>query len=70
MMKNIGPSDRLVRILLALVVGVLYFTNQISGTAAIVLDLLALIFLFTSFMAVCPLYIPFGFSTKKEARQG
>lgn len=62
-----GAADRLVRVLLALVVGVLYFTNQISGTAAIILGLFAVIFLLTSFMAFCPLYVPFKFSTKKEA---
>ena len=67
MKKNMGTADRLVRILLALVVGVLYFTNQISGTVAIILGLFAVIFLLTSFMAFCPLYVPFKFSTKKEA---
>jgi len=67
MKKNMGTADRLVRIFLALVVGVLYFTNQISGTAAIILGLFAVIFLLTSFMAFCPLYVPFKFSTKKEA---
>jgi hypothetical protein len=45
----------------------LYLTNQISGTAAIILGLFAVIFLLTSFMAFCPLYVPFRFSTKKEA---
>jgi small-conductance mechanosensitive channel len=66
MKKNMGTVDRSIRVLLALVVGVLYFTNQISGTAAIVLGLFAAIFLLTSFMAFCPLYLPFKISTKKE----
>ncbi len=67
MKKNMGTVDRSIRVLLALVVGVLYFTNQISGTAAIILGLFAVIFLITSFMAFCPLYLPFKISTKKEA---
>jgi hypothetical protein len=67
MKKNIGIVDRSIRVLLALIVAVLYFTNQISGTAAIILGLFAVIFLTTSFMAFCPLYVPFKFSTKKEA---
>jgi hypothetical protein len=67
MKKNIGTVDRSIRVLLALIVAVLYFTNQISETAAIILGLFALIFLITSFMAFCPLYVPFKISTKKEA---
>ena len=67
MKKNMGTVDRSIRVLLALIVAVLYFTNQISGTAAIILGLFAVIFLITSFMAFCPLYVPFKFSTKKEA---
>ena len=62
-----GTVDRSIRVLLALIVAVLYFTNQISGTAAIILGLFAVIFLITSFMAFCPLYVPFKISTKKEA---
>jgi hypothetical protein len=65
--KNIGTIDRSIRVLLALIVGVLYYTNQISGTAALILGLFAVIFLLTSFMAFCPMYVPFKFSTKKEA---
>lgn len=67
MKKNMGTADRLIRLLLALVVGVLYLTNQVSGTAAIILGLFAVIFLVTSLMAFCPLYLPFKISTKKEA---
>lgn len=67
MKNNIGTFDRSIRVLLALVVGVLYLTDQISGTLAIVLGVLAVIFLTTSFLSTCPLYLPFRFSTKKEA---
>jgi hypothetical protein len=66
MKKNIGSADRLIRVLLALVVGVLYLTEQISGTLAIVFGLFAVIFLLTSFVSVCPSYLPFKFSTRKE----
>ena len=61
-----GSADRIIRVLLALVVGVLYFTNQISGTAAIILGLFAVIFLLTSAVAFCPLYLPFKISTLKK----
>jgi len=66
MKKNMGTIDKLIRIVIAIVVAVLYFTGQISGTAAIILGLLAVVFILTSLVGTCPLYLPFGISTKKE----
>ena len=63
--KNMGTADRIIRLLVAAVVAVLYFTGTISGTLGLVLLILAVIFLVTSFFAFCPLYLPFKFSTKK-----
>jgi amino acid transporter len=68
MKQNMGTIDRVIRIVAAIVIGILYFTNQITGTAAIILGVIAVIFLLTSFIAFCPLYLPFKFSTKKEAK--
>jgi small-conductance mechanosensitive channel len=65
MKANMGSIDRLIRVILALVVGVLYFTNLITGTAAIILGALAIVFLLTSAVSFCPLYLPFKLSTKK-----
>ncbi len=64
MKKNMGTIDKVIRILVAIVIAVLYFTNQISGTTAIVLLILAGIFIVTSFISFCPLYYPFRISTK------
>lgn len=61
-----GTTDRIIRLLLAVLIAVLYFTNIISGTVGIVLIILALILFLTSFISFCPLYFPFGISTKKE----
>lgn len=66
MKKNIGTPDRLIRILLAILVAVLYFTKQISGTAAIILGILAIAWLLTSLVGFCPLYVPFKISTVKK----
>lgn len=66
MKKNMGNADRIIRVLAAAVVAVLYFTNQISGTLAAILGLFAVIFVLTSAMSFCPLYLPFKFSTKKS----
>ena len=66
MKQNMGTADRTIRIILAIVVAILYFTKQISGTAAIVLGIFAIIFLVTSTIGFCPIYVPFKISTKKK----
>ena len=66
MKKNMGTADRLIRVLLAIVVIALYFTNFISGTLAIVLLVFAGVFILTSFISFCPLYLPFGINTGKK----
>lgn len=60
-----GTVDRVFRILVAIAIAALYFTGQITGTAAIILMVFAAIFVLTSFISFCPLYLPFGISTKK-----
>ena len=66
MKKNMGNIDKIIRILIAIVVIVLYFTHQISGTLAIVGLVISGIFILTSFISFCPLYLPFGISTRKK----
>jgi hypothetical protein len=68
MKKNMGMVDRGIRVALALVVAILYFSGQISGVAAIVLGVLAVIFLLTSALGFCPLYLPFNISTDKPQK--
>ncbi|MEX2435262.1 MAG: DUF2892 domain-containing protein [Balneolaceae bacterium] len=65
MKKNMGLLDKSVRVIIAIVVAVLYFTGQISGTVAAILGILAIVFILTSLVGTCPLYLPFGLSTKK-----
>ena len=65
MTKNMGTVDRVVRILLALAVAVLYFTGTIGGTLAIVLGALAIMFVLSSLISWCPAYAPFGLSTRR-----
>lgn len=66
MPKNMGLIDKLVRIGAAIVVAVLFFTGRISGTAAIVLGILAVVFIATSIIGTCPLYLPFKIDTRKK----
>ncbi len=65
MTRNMGTQDRLLRILVALVIGWLYLAHRISGVLAIVLGVVALAFFVTSVIGWCPVYNPFGFSTRK-----
>ena len=68
MKKNMGTVDRVVRAIFAVVVAILYFSGSISGTAAIILGVLAVIMLLTSITAICPLYGPLGISTLKKEK--
>ena len=64
MKANMGTLDKSVRVLIALVVIALYFTGVIGGTLAIVLLVVSGIFILTSLVSFCPLYLPLGISTK------
>ncbi len=66
MKKNMGTIDKVIRILIAVVVVVLYFSHVVSGTLAIILLIISGIFIVTSFLSFCPLYFPFGLSTRKK----
>ncbi|KAF0198308.1 MAG: hypothetical protein FD166_1659 [Bacteroidetes bacterium] len=66
MKKNIGSTDKLIRLVIALVIAVLYFTNLISGTLAIILGVVALAMVATSLMGYCGLYSIIGFSSCKN----
>ncbi|MBX2951772.1 MAG: DUF2892 domain-containing protein [Leadbetterella sp.] len=66
MKKNMGSTDKIIRITIAVIIAALYFMNVISGTLAIVLGILALVFALTSFISFCPLYLPFGINTLKK----
>ena len=68
MKKNMGGLDRLLRVILAVVVAVLLITGQLTGGAAIILGIIALIFLLTSAVGFCPLYLPFKLSTRKNKK--
>lgn len=66
MKKNMGTVDKVIRVLVAVIVLVLYFTHVISGTLAVILLILAGVFIVTSLIGTCPLYLPFGLNTRKK----
>ncbi len=60
-----GSADRIIRLIIAALVVILFLTNVISGTLGIILMILAGVFVATSFISFCPLYAIFGASTCK-----
>jgi len=63
MKKNMGMTDRILRIMVSAVIVILYFTRLISGTTALVLLVVATVFVLTSFFSFCPLYRLIGLSS-------
>ncbi|WP_100612466.1 YgaP family membrane protein [Confluentibacter lentus] len=68
MKKNMGDLDRGIRIVIAIVIAVLYFTDTIEGTLAYILMAFSAIFVLTSFISFCPLYLPLGINTCKTKK--
>lgn len=65
MQQNMGTIDRIVRVIAAALFAYLYFGGVVTGVLGIVLLVLAIVFLATSALAFCPLYLPLKFSTRK-----
>lgn len=63
---NMGEADRSIRAIIAAVIALLYFTNIVGETLGLILLIAAVIFLLTSLFSFCPLYYPFGISTRKK----
>lgn len=61
-----GKADRIIRILLAICIGYLYYANLLTGPAAIILGIVALIFLITGIAGSCPLYTLLGIGTRRH----
>lgn len=70
MKRNMGAADRIIRTLIAVVIGVLFYKGIITGALGIVLGILAIVFLATSLVGWCPLYLPLKISTCRPAGSG
>jgi len=66
MLKNIGKLDKLVRMMIAFVLLAIVQVLDLKGTLSVVFMGLSLVFLFTAFLNLCPLYLPFGINTCKK----
>jgi len=66
MKKNMGSTDKGIRIVVSLIIAALYYFNVVEGTLAYILMAFAIVFLLTSFISFCPLYLPLGINTCKK----
>lgn len=66
MKKNMGLADRTIRVLIAVLLGILIFAGQIVGVTAIILGIAAVVLLLTSVVGFCPLYVPLKRSTRTK----
>ncbi len=66
MKKNMGKMDKMIRVIIALLIAILFYMDIISGTLGIVLMVAAIIFVLTSLINFCPLYAVLGIKTNKK----
>lgn len=66
MKQNMGKTDRLIRLILAIIITILFLGKVITGSFGLILLILSAIFLLTSFIKFCPLYLPFGINTNQK----
>lgn len=64
-----GTTDKITRVIIALIIGLLYFTNIITGTLAILLGTIAILFIAISLISFCPFYVLFGINTCKNNKE-
>ena len=66
MKKNMGTLDRGMRVVFAIVVALLYFTGKIDATQTMIFGAMAVVFVLTSLVGTCPMYLPFGIDTREQ----
>jgi len=66
MKRNMSNADRIIRVFLAAVFAYLYFSGTVTGAFGVILLVLGAVFLLTSTISFCPLYLPFKISTYKD----
>lgn len=67
MKKNMSTADKIIRVLIAAAIAILYLTNTIQGTLGVVFLAVGVIFVVTAILGICPLYLLFGIRTTKKS---
>lgn len=65
MQRNMSNADRIIRVVIAAIFAYLYFAGIVTGVLGILLMVFAGVFLATSLMGFCPLYVPFKINTNR-----
>ncbi|MBL7810620.1 MAG: DUF2892 domain-containing protein [Bacteroidetes bacterium] len=63
MKNNVGMADRIIRIIVAILFSVLFFTGTVSGTLGMILLILGGVFFATALVGFCPIYALVGMNT-------
>ena len=66
MKKNIETIDRVIRVLIAVLIAFIYFSNVITGTLGLILIAISVVLVITSFISFCPLYFLVGIKSNKK----
>jgi hypothetical protein len=66
MKQNIGKGDRVIRLILAIIMTGLFLGKVVTGTFGLILVILSAVFLLTSLIKFCPIYLPFGIKTNHK----
>jgi len=66
MTPNVGNTDRIIRLVVAVLFAALYFGGVVMGTFGVILLVLGIVFALTAAVSFCPLYLPFKFSTRAK----
>lgn len=68
MKKNMGNTDRIIRIIIAAFFGYFFISGMVTGVAGIIMGILAVVFLLTSLIGFCPLYTVFRLNTNRDSK--
>lgn len=66
MKKNMGGLDKVIRLAIALIAGLLVYFEMVSGTFSYILLAISAVFVITSLVSFCPLYGVFGINSCKN----
>lgn len=67
MSKNMSRPDSIIRILAAVIIFIFIAAGSLSGTAAVILGIIAVVLAVTGFTGFCPLYKALRISTLKNS---
>ena len=68
MKKNMGVADKRIRVVIALILGMLVYFGVLVNTLATIALVVASVFVLTSLISFCPLYPILGVNTCKAKK--